>query len=225
MEANNPITRLTAREKEVLRAWLGHSTAKEIAINLGISHHAVEKRLKMARAKLGARSSLEAARMLAQREGYGQPVARLPDLEIPAQLGERKWTKPLVIGSAAMSILAAAALVFLAQSGTDEMALKPGDLLLVAPTMFDQLDTDGSGYLEGNEAPPLIRASGNPSYTPNGDGTAELVGDAFEIDTGVLRDSFYKQADANGDRKVSPGEYETWAKPAQRNLDAAAKAQ
>lgn len=225
MEANNPITRLTTREKEALRLWLQHRTAKEIAIDLGISHHAVEKRLKMARTKLDAGSSLEAARRLAQSEGYDQAVARLPDLEIPAQSGERKGTKLLVIGSAAMSILAAAVIVLLAQSGTTEMTLKPGDLLLVAPTMFDQLDTDGSGYLEGNEAPPLIRASGNPSFTPNGDGTAELVGDEFVIDTDVLRDSFYKQADANGDRKVSPGEYETWAKPAKREANAAAHVQ
>ena len=62
--------RLTEKEKECLRLWLGHSTAKQIALRLGISHHAVEKRLKMARTKLGLSSSLEAARLLEAVEGY-----------------------------------------------------------------------------------------------------------------------------------------------------------
>jgi DNA-binding CsgD family transcriptional regulator len=225
MEANNPITRLTEREKEVLRAWLAHRTAKEIAIDLGISHHAVEKRLKMARTKLDAGSSLEAARMLAQSEGYDQPVAHLPDLEIPVQSGERKWTSPLVIGSVTMSILAAAAIILFAQSGTADMALKPGDLLLVASTTFDQLDKDSSGYLEGSESPPLIRASGNPSYTSKSDGTAELVSDELVIDTTVLRDSFYRQADTDGDLKISRGEYEAWARPAKRKVNDASEAE
>lgn len=225
MEATNSTTRLTEREKEVLRAWLEHKSAKEIAIDLGITHHAVEKRLKMARTKLDAGSSLEAARMLAQSEGYDQPVAHLSDVENPAQSGERKWPSPLVIGAITMSLLAAAAIILFAQSGTAEMALKPGDLLLVAPTSFDQLDKDGSGYLEGSEAPPLIRASGNPSYTSKGDGTAELVSDEFVIDTSVLRDSFYKQADADGDRKVSPSEYAAWTTPAKRKISTSAQAQ
>lgn len=225
MEANDPTTRLTEREKEVLRAWLDHKSAKQIALDLGITHHAVEKRLKMARTKLDAGSSLEAARRLAQSEGYDQAVAQLPDLEIPAQPGESRRTSPLVIGTVTMSLLAVAAIILFAQSGTTEMALKPGDLLLVAPTTFDQLDKDRSGFLEGNEAPPLIRASGNPSYTPKGDGTAELVSEEFVIDTNVLRDSFYKQADTDGDRKVSRSEYETWARPAKRKFNDLSKAE
>ncbi|UYV14556.1 LuxR C-terminal-related transcriptional regulator [Porphyrobacter sp. ULC335] len=218
MDANDVTDRLTEREKEVLRLWLQHRTAKEIAIDLGISHHAVEKRLKMARTKLDAGSSLEAARMLAQNEGYGQAVPRLPDLETPAQSGKQWRTRHLVTGAATMSILSAAAIILFSHSGTAEMALKPGDLLLVAPVTFEQLDTDRSGYLEGNEAPPLIRASGNPTYTPNGNGTAELAGDAFQIDTGALRDGFYAQADTDGDGRISPREYATWAKPAQREI-------
>ena len=43
------LSRLTEREKVCLRQWLQHKSAKEIAADLGISHHAVEKRLKMAR--------------------------------------------------------------------------------------------------------------------------------------------------------------------------------
>ena len=80
MDDRNSLSRLTEREKVCLRQWLQHKSAKEIAADLGISHHAVEKRLKMARIKLGAASSLEAARMLVEAEGYGQAVPQSPDL-------------------------------------------------------------------------------------------------------------------------------------------------
>jgi DNA-binding CsgD family transcriptional regulator len=63
------LARLTANEKECLRRRLLPQTAKEMASDLGISPHAVEKRLKMARAKLGVSSSLAAARLLAASEG------------------------------------------------------------------------------------------------------------------------------------------------------------
>ena len=75
MDGTDAINRLTAREKEALRAWLEHKTAKQIALELGISHHAVEKRLKMARTKLGVTSSMEAARLLVDEKGYGHAVA------------------------------------------------------------------------------------------------------------------------------------------------------
>jgi DNA-binding CsgD family transcriptional regulator len=42
------IARLTDNEKECLRRRLRPQTAKEMAIDLGISPYAVEKRLKMA---------------------------------------------------------------------------------------------------------------------------------------------------------------------------------
>ena len=53
------ILRLTMAERECLKRCLNHQTAKQMALDLGISPHAVEKRLKMARAKLGLSSSLE----------------------------------------------------------------------------------------------------------------------------------------------------------------------
>ena len=80
MAGRDSLSRLTEREKICLRQWLQHKSAKEIAVDLGISHHAVEKRLKMARTKLDATSSLEAARMLGEAEGYGQAVPQSPDL-------------------------------------------------------------------------------------------------------------------------------------------------
>ena len=84
MQADERITsalaRLTANEKECLRRRLLPQTAKEMAIDLGISPHAVEKRLKMARAKLGLASSLEAARLLVAAEGYGRSGPQASDL-------------------------------------------------------------------------------------------------------------------------------------------------
>jgi DNA-binding CsgD family transcriptional regulator len=76
------IARLTENEKQCLRRRLQHQTAKEMAIELGISPHAVEKRLKMARTKTGLSSSLEAARMLdALEKGYGRTLPHGPVLE------------------------------------------------------------------------------------------------------------------------------------------------
>jgi DNA-binding CsgD family transcriptional regulator len=78
------LDRLTNNEKECLRRRLLPQTAKEMAIDLGISAHAVEKRLKMARAKLGLASSLEAARLLSAAEGYGRSGPHTSDLaELP----------------------------------------------------------------------------------------------------------------------------------------------
>jgi DNA-binding CsgD family transcriptional regulator len=99
MEERNPTDRLTEREKECLRLWLEHKTAKEIALDLGISHFAVEKRLKMARTKLDVTTSLEAARMLADQEGYDQPVPQLADLEISSTKPDRWFSGPLNVGS------------------------------------------------------------------------------------------------------------------------------
>lgn len=84
------LARLTDNEKECLRRRLLPQTAKEMALDLGISPHAVEKRLKMARAKLGVSSSLEAARLLAGAEGYQSLVPRTSDLlphPLPGEAG------------------------------------------------------------------------------------------------------------------------------------------
>ncbi len=98
MDDRRSLSRLTEREKVCLRQWLQHKSAKEIAADLGISHHAVEKRLKMARTKLGATSSLEAARMLRDAEGYGQAVAQSPDLVSDARPPQSGFTLSTVFG-------------------------------------------------------------------------------------------------------------------------------
>jgi DNA-binding CsgD family transcriptional regulator len=65
------ICRLTEAEREVLRLWLRRASAKEIARDLGITHWAVNERLRSARRRLGVASSNEAARLLADAEPLG----------------------------------------------------------------------------------------------------------------------------------------------------------
>src|SRR6187401_2096791 len=110
MDGRESLSRLTDREKVCLREWLQHKSAKEIAADLGISHHAVEKRLKMARIKLGATSSLEAARMLGEAEGYGQAVAQSPDLVPRALPLHSIFTRPAIPG--VVTLVMVGAIVF-----------------------------------------------------------------------------------------------------------------
>ena len=86
------IDRLTDNERECLERVLDHQTAKEMARDLGISHHAVEKRLKRTRERLGAATSLEAARR------YGETVSGSPDLIREAPIVE---DRPEATGTAA----------------------------------------------------------------------------------------------------------------------------
>lgn len=127
------LSRLTENERACLMRRLHHQTAKEMAIDLGISPHAVEKRLKMARTKLGVSSSLEAARLL---ERYGQTGPQPADLV--GQDGDRQeggdplmpapaWRRIapyLLTGVIAMSI-AVIALLAVAQMNAPEGGVAP----------------------------------------------------------------------------------------------------
>src|ERR1700761_1177847 len=62
---------LSEREKETLRLLLGGHDIKSIAGVLGLSVHTVNERLRDARRKLGASSSRQAARILAEAEQGG----------------------------------------------------------------------------------------------------------------------------------------------------------
>jgi DNA-binding CsgD family transcriptional regulator len=165
MQANDPSSRLTEREKEALRLWLDRRTAEEIALDLGISHHAVEKRLKMARTKLGAATSLEAARILAEAEGYGQTVTGLTDLaaDAPVTPMSRQSSRPM-IGKWSLSTMigmstAAAALLIGSQgtSAIDPDAPAPAlersleQEIAAAHSLFERMDRDSSGILEQAE--------------------------------------------------------------------------
>ena len=162
MDARNSLSRLTEREKVCLRQWLQHKSAKEIAADLGISHHAVEKRLKMARIKLGATSSLDAARMLGEAEGYGQAVPQSPDLGFALPL-HSSFTRVAVLGVAIMIFVGAIMLALLqpaafSQAGNNQPVARTGELAM----------TPGAEPTPGTEA--VLRrlvaglASGSPDY-------------------------------------------------------------
>src|SRR4051794_39931783 len=163
MDDRGSLSRLTEREKVCLQQWLQHKSAKEIAADLGISHHAVEKRLKMARTKLGATSSLEAARVLGEAEGYGQAVPQSPGLVSDALLLHSAFTRLAVIGVAIMILVGAIVLGLLLQpvafsQAANNQAVGPGERVF----------TPGSVPTAGTEAA-LRRlvaglASGSPDY-------------------------------------------------------------
>jgi DNA-binding CsgD family transcriptional regulator len=205
MDDREPLSRLTEREKVCLRQWLQHRSAKEIAAGLGISHHAVEKRLKMARTKLGATSSLEAARMLGEAEGYGQGVPQSPDLDSDALPRHSAFTRLAVLGVTIMILVGAIVLglvlqpVALSQAANTQAVGMPGDRLF----------TPGSVPTAGTEAA-LRRlvaglASGSPDYDRLSPQFAEIVRRDLPrthrmfSSMGALRSATFRERGARGD--------------------------
>src|SRR3982750_50063 len=73
--------KLSPRQEECLRGVLELKSAKQIARDLGISPHAVEKHLRVSREKYGVGTSAEAARMFAIRQqGSESPPSGVSDL-------------------------------------------------------------------------------------------------------------------------------------------------
>jgi DNA-binding CsgD family transcriptional regulator len=72
----DPFDSLSDLEKEALRHFLASSDQKELARKIGRSPATVEQRLARARRKLGVARSLDAALLLAEREGrtYGTDI-------------------------------------------------------------------------------------------------------------------------------------------------------
>jgi DNA-binding CsgD family transcriptional regulator len=174
------ISRLTSAERECLRRCLSHQTAKQMALDLGISPHAVEKRLKMARAKLGLSSSLQAAKLVEAVDGAGQVVPLPSDLppagaqpdqasSVAASRDDivvivRRQPFPLIIGVMLMSFLAAAGLMLALQSSgaTDGRLLAP---VRAAPAL--SLDTAARPTAGTEDALRYLvagLASGSPDY-------------------------------------------------------------
>src|SRR5688572_7365888 len=110
------LARLTDNEKVCLRRRLLQQTAKEMALELGVSPHAVEKRLKMARTKLGLSSSLEAARLLAATEEYQETGPQAADLPSAPPAPEKRFDRPLILGGLVMILVTAAIVALVAQS-------------------------------------------------------------------------------------------------------------
>ena len=143
------ILRLTKAERECLNRCLSHQTAKQMALDLGISPHAVEKRLKMARAKLGLSSSLEAAKLVESLERSGRLGPHSSDLpsgnarpdedaSVAAPRNEIAWLTRhrvyVVSGAMLMSVLAAVGLIIgIQSSGADEGQTGPSTTVTSAP--------------------------------------------------------------------------------------------
>ncbi|WP_343346819.1 EF-hand domain-containing protein [Sphingomicrobium sp. XHP0239] len=213
---------LTSREREVLAGILDHKTAKEMALELGISHHAVEKRLKRARQKLGADTSLDAARL--HRDRYGRTVSGSPDLEAEGQ-PEQQTTEPTHVGfktvrkgtliMTTIGILAAGAYAFFALSsspasqsaqGTQEEAVEnalTGELGAAAEG-FARIDLDGTGYIERDEfVPASLVGSLAQSRMPK----------HFDLDAALAesmrrRKALFTILDGDEDGRIDKGEYE-----------------
>ena len=175
MDDRNSLSRLTEREKVCLRQWLQHKSAKEIAADVGISHHAVEKRLKMARTKLGATSSLEAARTLGEAEGYGQPVPQSPDLVSDALPLHSSFNRTAIVGVAIMILVGAIVVGLLlqpanfSQAADHEPVRRPGEQVSAA-----------ASATTGDTEAALRRlvaglASGSPDYDKLSPRFAEVV--------------------------------------------------
>ena len=70
---------LSEKEREALRLLLAGHDAKSSARELGVTHHAINDRLRSARRKLGTSSSREAALALAEAEGTTpEPIVHKP---------------------------------------------------------------------------------------------------------------------------------------------------
>jgi DNA-binding CsgD family transcriptional regulator len=221
------LERLSAREKECLRRFLLRQTAKEMALELGISHHAVEKRLKQARIKLGAATSLDAARLLGELEGYGRTASGSPDLANDPPAAQSWLTRPRIMGAMVMSILSAIILAVAAQSGgtvSDTAAgveksdnsdiprivmakASPEQVEAYVTGQFAELDKDKSGYIEQDEGPASIQlgcCANDPSDTLTGVAAwRHVLKD--NGDDGDDRVSFAEYRNARYDRLLSGG--------------------
>lgn len=185
------ILRLTIAERECLKRCLNHQTAKQMALDLGISPHAVEKRLKMARAKLGMSSSLEAAKLVESLERSGRLVPDSSDLSpgdarpdeggaVAAPRNETAWIMRrhqvyVVSGAMIMSFFAAAALMIWVQpSGAIEGQASPPARVPSAPAAAPStVPTAGTEAALRRLVAGL--ASGSPDYDRLAPQFAEVV--------------------------------------------------
>ena len=184
------ILRLTVAERECLKRCLSHQTAKQMALDLGISAHAVEKRLKMARAKLGLSSSLEAAKLVESLERSGQLGPHSSDLppgsakpngagSVAGPPIETAWIAQrhlglVVSGAMLMSFIAAVALMILGHSsGVIEGHASPSASGPATPTAPANEPTAGTEEALRRLVAGL--ASGSPNYDKLSPQFAEVV--------------------------------------------------
>ena len=167
---------------------------------LDLSHHAVEKRLKSARAKLGVGSSIEAAQMVACVEGYGQTVSQSPDLSDAAIAGHTGRSNSLKIGALTMIIILAALVTvamqanLTASSANEGLSIEADEFLVeYLNGQFRKYDMDGSGSITDTEVPDAVAVEE--------DGRPIIVHDSR------ARTEFLDRDDQNSDGTVSYAEF------------------
>ena len=80
--ADNPVSRLTQGQLDCLLLVDQHLSSKEIAVELGISSHTVDQRIRQALQTLGVERRSQAARMVSQARGpYQRLIHQSPDIE------------------------------------------------------------------------------------------------------------------------------------------------
>lgn len=222
------LARLTDNEKECLRRRLRQQTAKEMALDLGVSPHAVEKRLKMARTKLGLSSSLEAARLLVASEGYQRTGPQEADLHSAAPASEKRFHRPLILGGLVMTLAAAAILALAAQSSSapagetkpDGLRMLPAsefvdgtpeELRAFAEDNFRTMDKDDSGFIERDEAPAVAIRLTDAVWEGDGPPPREWFerqqSRSVPIEPVMARAAYIAKGDVNADGKLSFDEY------------------
>ena len=190
-EAALLVSRLTIKERECLIRWLNHETAKQIALTLGISHHAVEKRLKSARAKLGVGSSIEAAQMLARVEGYGQTVSQSSDLSDEASAVHTKRSNPLKIGALIMTPILAVLATIALQA---DLAVPPAEYGIAVEA--DSLTVHDSGQVDAFTVVRL-RGQADGQDNPTDEELTEYLDEQF------------RKFDNDGNGSIESGEFPT----------------
>lgn len=84
----NRVARLSAGQLECLRLVDQHLSSKEIAVELGISPHTVDQRIRGALQTLGVERRSQAARIVAKINGPYQRLIHQPPYVEPAQPGD-----------------------------------------------------------------------------------------------------------------------------------------
>lgn len=92
------VSDLTAAQREVLRLWLTRKSAKEIGRAIGVTHWAVNERLRSARRVLGVATSSEAAELLARGDEEAAYKPLVCDAAGVDDGGERMAAMPSVEG-------------------------------------------------------------------------------------------------------------------------------
>lgn len=144
------LSRLSERERDVLRLLARGYDAKAVADQLSLSPYAVNERLRQARRKLGVTSSREAARMLMSAEGGddfhvdtqigdADPLVRVSDDPSPVLAGT--WAfRPLVllVGAVLVILSTIAAVAFLASGSAAPRVVKtdPAQARTIRPGRF-----------------------------------------------------------------------------------------